>query len=43
MDKVRIHEIAKELAAHSKDVIEKAVEMGLDVKSAQSTLTMEEA
>lgn len=43
MDKVRIHEIAKELAAHSKDVVEKAMEMGLDVKSAQSTLSMEEA
>ena len=43
MDKVRIHEIAKELAAHSKDVLGKAIEMGLDVKSAQSTLTMQEA
>ncbi len=43
MDKVRVHEIAKELAAHSKDVVDKAIEMGLDVKSAQSTLTMEEA
>ena len=43
MDKVRIHEIAKELAAHSKDVVEKATEMGLDVKSAQSSITMEEA
>lgn len=43
MDKVRIHEIAKELAAHSKDVVDKAIEMGLNVKSAQSTLSMEEA
>ena len=43
MDKVRVHEIAAELAAHSKDVIDKAIELGLDVKSAQSTLTMEEA
>ena len=42
-DKVRIHEVAKELGAHSKEIVAKAIEMGLDVKSAQSTITMEDA
>lgn len=42
-EKVRVHEIAKELGITSKDVIEKATKMGLDVKSAQSVVTMEEA
>ncbi len=43
MDKVRIHEIAKEMALKSKDVVDKAKEMGLDVKSAASAVTMEQA
>ncbi len=43
MDKVRVSEIAKELATHNKEVVERAIEMGLDVKSANSTLTMDEA
>ena len=43
MDKVRVSEIAKELATHSKDVVEKAIEMGLNVKSANSTVTEDEA
>ena len=43
MDKVRVSEIAKELAAHNKDVIEKAIEMGLNVKSANSSVTEDEA
>ncbi|MDD3463722.1 MAG: translation initiation factor IF-2 N-terminal domain-containing protein, partial [Sulfurospirillaceae bacterium] len=42
MDKVRIHEIAKELGIKSKDVAEKAVEIGLDVK-ASSAISPEEA
>ena len=42
-EKVRVHEIAKELGIASKDVLEKAKKMGLDVKSAQSVVTMEQA
>ncbi|MDH4945350.1 translation initiation factor IF-2 [Sulfurimonas sp. C5] len=42
-EKVRVHEIAKELGITSKDVIEKATKIGVDVKSAQSVVTMEEA
>ncbi|MDD3342166.1 MAG: translation initiation factor IF-2 [Sulfurospirillaceae bacterium] len=43
MDKVRINEIAKELGMKSKDVIERAVEMGIDVKAASSSLNTEDA
>ncbi len=43
MEKVRVHEIAKELGIASKEVIAKASEMKIEVKSAQSTLTMEQA
>ena len=42
-EKVRVHEIAKELGIASKDVLEKAKKMGLEVKSAQSVVTMEQA
>lgn len=43
IDKVRVHEVATELGIASKDVINKATEMGLVVKSAQSTVSMEDA
>ena len=43
MDKVRITEIAKELGMKSKDVIEKAVDLGLDIKSASSSITTDDA
>ncbi len=43
MEKVRVHEIAKELGITSKEVIAKASDMKIEVKSAQSTLTMEQA
>ena len=43
IEKVRVHEIAKELGIASKDVLDKAKQMGLDVKSAQSVVTMETA
>ena len=43
IEKVRVHEIAKELGIASKDVLDKAKKMGLDVKSAQSVVTMEQA
>ncbi|SFV74818.1 Translation initiation factor 2 [hydrothermal vent metagenome] len=42
-EKVRIHEIAKELGIASKDVLEKAKSMGLEVKSAQNVVTMQQA
>ena len=43
MDKVRIHEIAKELGIKSKEVVETAKEMGLDVKAPSSSVTPEDA
>lgn len=43
MDKVRINEIAKELGMKSKDVIEKAMGMGLDVKAPSSSISTEDA
>ncbi|QOY51271.1 translation initiation factor IF-2 [Candidatus Sulfurimonas baltica] len=42
-EKVRVHEIAKELGIASKDVVKKASDMGIEVKSANSTVSMEEA
>lgn len=43
MDKVRITEIAKELGIKSKNVIENALRMGLDIKSASSSITTDDA
>ncbi len=43
MDKVRIHEIAKELGIKSKEVVEMAKEMGLDVKAPSSSVAPEDA
>ncbi|MCK9373104.1 MAG: translation initiation factor IF-2 [Sulfuricurvum sp.] len=43
MDKVRVHEIAKELGINSKEVVDKAAAMGLNVKTASSTVSIEEA
>ncbi len=43
MDKVRIHEIASELGLKSKDVLEKAKELGMKVKAPSSGVTFEEA
>jgi translation initiation factor IF-2 len=43
IEKVRVHEIAKELGITSKDVLTKASDLGLEVKSAQSTVSMEQA
>ena len=39
MGKVRIHEIAKEIGLKSKEVIEKAIEININVKSASSAVT----
>ena len=43
MDKVRIKEIAEELGIKSKEVVEKATDIGLVVKAANSSVTHEEA
>ena len=43
MDKVRIKEIADELGIQSKEVVEKATDIGLEVKAANSSVTPEEA
>ena len=43
IDKVRVHEIATELGIKSKEVVDKAIEMGLDVKTASSSVSPEEA
>jgi len=43
MSKIRISEIAKELGLKSKDVVEKAQTLGLDVKSHANGVTSEEA
>ena len=43
MDKVRVHEIASELGLKSKEVIEKAQELGLKVKAPSSSVSLEDA
>ena len=43
MDKVRVHEIARELGINSKEVVDKAAAMGLNVKTASSSVSIEEA
>ncbi len=42
-EKVRVHEIAKELGIASKDVLDKAKKLGFEVKSAQSVVTIKQA
>ncbi|MCI5969356.1 translation initiation factor IF-2 [Helicobacter sp.] len=43
MDKIRISQIAKELSKTSKEVLQKAEELGFEVKTASSTVTATEA
>ncbi len=43
MDKIKIHELAKKLKLNSKEVIERAQKLGIDVKSHLSTITDKEA
>ena len=43
MDKIKVHELAKKMNVNSKEVIEKAEELGIKVKSHLSTITNEEA
>ncbi len=42
-EKVRVHEIAKELGIASKDVVKKASEIGIEIKAASSSVSMQEA
>lgn len=42
-DKVRVYEVAEEAGAASNEVISKAAEIGIDLKSPQSTLTFDQA
>ena len=42
-EKVKVHEIAKELGITSKDVVKKALDMGIEVKSANSSVTLAQA
>ncbi|RAX58005.1 translation initiation factor IF-2 [Helicobacter monodelphidis] len=41
--KIRIYEVAKELGKPSKEILEKAIEFGLNVKAPSSSITIEEA
>ena len=43
MAKVKIHEIAKEMNLTSKEIIDKANELGIDVKSHLSSIEEEQA
>lgn len=43
MDKVRVHEIASELGLKSKEVIEKALEIGIKAKAPSSGVSLEDA
>ncbi len=43
MAKIRIHEIAKELGYDSKEIIEKANELGLNIKTASNAVEPEVA
>ena len=43
MDKVKIQEIAEEAGLSNNDLLDKAKELGFDVKAANSTISMENA
>ena len=43
MDKIKIHELAKELGVASKEILEKAKKIGIDVASHLSNITEEQA
>jgi len=43
LGKVKIHEIAKKIGVNSKEVLEKAIELGMEVKSHMSSIEEEEA
>ena len=43
MSKIKVHEVAKKIGVNSKEVVEKAKELGIDVKSHLSTLEENDA
>ena len=43
MDKIKVHEIAKKIGLSSKEVLEKAIEIGIEVKSHMSSVSEEDA
>ncbi len=43
MGKIKLHEIAKKIGVNSKEVVDKALELGLDVKSHMSSVDEEDA
>ena len=43
MGKIKIHELAKKLGLNSKDVLDKAIELGVDVKSHMSSIEEKDA
>jgi translation initiation factor IF-2 len=43
LDKVRVYEIAEEAGATSAEVVEKAKDLGIELKSPQSAVSYEEA
>ena len=43
LGKMKIHEIAKKIGVNSKEVLEKAIELGLDVKSHMSSIDESDA
>ena len=43
LSKIKIHEVAKKIGVNSKEVLEKALELGLDVKNHMSSIEEEEA
>ena len=43
MDKIKVHELAKKLNVNSKEIMAKALELGIEVKSHLSTITNKEA
>ncbi len=43
MDKIRISQIAKEIGKTSKEIIQKAQELGFEVKTASSSVTATQA
>ena len=43
MGKIKIHEIAKKIGINSKEILEKALELGLEVKTHMSSVSEEEA
>ena len=43
MDKIKVHELAKKLGTTSKEIISKAKELGIEIKTHLSSITEDEA